>query len=267
MGGLRKYLPITNLTFLITCFAIAGIPPFAGFFSKEEILLASYHSNKIVFVVALLTSGLTAFYMFRLYAMTFLGKFRGTHEQEHHLHESPAAITFPLIILAILAVVGGWIGIPEVFMHGGHRLETFLEPIFAKSNSLAAHDPLSHSTEYFLMGVSVGGSLIALLYALNKYKNYQNSGKEETGIGKVLSNKWYIDELYNAIIVRPVNLIAGFFNNVMEKNVIDGMVNGVGRAVNYGSRQIRLLQNGQVGTYVLLMVFGILALFIIQLFL
>jgi NADH-quinone oxidoreductase subunit L len=150
--------------------------------------------------------------MFRLYAMTFLGKFRGTHEQEHHLHESPAAITFPLIILAMLAVIGGWIGIPDVFMHGGHRLEAFLEPIFAKSNELKKHVPLAHSTEYFLMGVSVGGSLLALLYAANRYKKYENTGYAETGMGKLLANKWYVDELYDALIVKPARSLAAFFN-------------------------------------------------------
>ena len=271
MGGLKKYMSITHITFLLGCIAIAGMPPFSGFFSKDEILAAVYAKNSpwstVLWAIGVIGAFLTAFYMFRLYGMTFLGKFRGTQDQEHHLHESPAAITFPLIILAILAVVGGWIGIPEIFMHGAHRLETFLEPIFAKSNELAAHVALAHSTEYFLMGVSVGGSLLALLYAANRYKKYQNDGSEETGLAKVLANKWYIDELYDTIIVKPVKSLAVFFNNVIEKNVIDGVVNGVGRAVNYGSRQIRLLQNGQVGTYVLLMVFGILVLFIIQLFL
>ncbi len=267
MGGLKKYMSITHITFLIGCLAIAGMPPFSGFFSKDEILAGAFAKNPVLWIVGALTAFMTAFYMFRLYAMTFLGKFRGTHEQEHHLHESPAAITFPLIILAILAVVGGWIGIPEIFMHGGHRLEAFLEPIFAQSNSIAAKHEMSHATEYMLMGVSVVGALIALLYAWNKFNKYQKTDSEETGIGKVLANKWYIDELYDSVILKPIQSLAAFFSNVIEKNFIDGFVNGVGKAVNYGSRQIRLLQNGLVGTYVLLMVFGILVLFIIQLFL
>lgn len=267
MGGLKKYMSITHITFLLGCLAIAGMPPFSGFFSKDEILAASFAKSPAYWVIGVLGAFMTAFYMFRLYGMTFLGKFRGTHEQEHHLHESPAAITFPLIILAILAVVGGWIGIPEIFMHGGHRLEVFLEPIFADSNKIAATHEMSHATEYLLMGISVGGALIALLYAWNKFGRYEKSGQEETGLGKVLANKWYVDELYDAVIVKPLNSMAAFFSNVIEKNIIDGFVNGVGKAVNYGSRQIRLLQSGQVGTYVLLMVFGILVLFIIQLFL
>src|SRR5205085_4364412 len=115
-------------TFLLGCLAIAGIFPFSGFFSKDEILGAAFEKSPVLWVVGLLTAFMTAFYMFRLYAMTFTGKFMGTAAQEHHLHESPAAITFPLLILAILSVIGGWIGIPEVFLHGGHRLEAFLEP-------------------------------------------------------------------------------------------------------------------------------------------
>ena len=271
MGGLKKYMSITHITFLLGCFAIAGIPFFAGFFSKDEILAAAFAKNPVYWAVGVLTAFMTAFYMFRLYGMTFLGKFRGTHDQEHHLHESPAAITIPLIVLAILAVVGGLIGIPEVLMHGGHRLETFLEPIFAESNTLVTslnekHE-LSHATEYALMAVSVVGALIALLYAWNKFSKYEKITVKETGIGRILANKWYVDEIYDAVIVKPIQSVATFFNNVLEKKGIDGFVNGIGKAVNYGSRQIRLLQTGQVSTYMMLMVVAVLILFIIQLFL
>ena len=271
MGGLKKYMSITHITFLLGCFAIAGIPPFAGFFSKDEILAAAFAKNPVYWAVGVLTAFMTAFYMFRLYGMTFLGKFRGTHDQEHHLHESPAAITIPLIVLAILAVVGGLIGIPEVLMHNGHRLETFLEPIFTESNTLVTslnekHE-LSHATEYALMAVSVVGALIALLYAWNKFSKYEKTTVKETGIGRILANKWYVDEIYDAVIVKPIQSVATFFNNILEKKGIDGFVNGIGKAVNYGSRQIRLLQTGQVSTYMMLMVVAVLILFIIQLFL
>jgi NADH-quinone oxidoreductase subunit L len=267
MGGLKKYMGTTHLTFLIGCLAIAGMPPFSGFFSKDEILAAAFARNPVLWVLGLGGALMTAFYMFRLYAMTFLGRFRGTGDQEHHLHESPAAITFPLIILAVLALAGGWIGIPEVFMHGGHRLESFLEPIFAQSKALAPSHLLGHSTEYTLMGASVVLSLVFIVIAWMKYSKFEKTSEEEGGFGKILLNKWYVDEIYNSVIVRPMKSVAGFFNVVIEKNIIDGFVNGIGRAVNYGSRQVRLLQTGQVGTYVLLMVFGFLALFIIQLFL
>ena len=267
MGGLKKYMSITHLTFLLGCIAIAGIPPFSGFFSKDEILAAAFEKNPVYWVIGVAGAVMTAFYMFRLYGMTFLGKFRGTHEQEHHLHESPAAITFPLIILALLAVVGGWVGIPEIFIHGGHKLETFLAPVFAQSTAMEQKAALNHSTEWMLMIVSVSLSLIALIYAWRKFSRYQKTTTASIGISKVLENKWYVDELYAAVITRPLKSLAVFFNNVVEKKGIDGMVNGVGKAVNYGSRQIRWLQSGQVGAYVLLMVVGMLVLFIIQLFL
>ncbi len=266
MGGLKKYMSITHITFLLACLAIAGMPPFSGFFSKDEILAAAFARSPLLWGVGVAGAVMTAFYMFRLYAMTFLGNFRGTHEQQHHLHESPKAITIPLIILAILSVVGGLVGIPEIFMQGGHKLEAFLAPVFAQSNALTEHQHLSHATEYMLMGASVVAALAALVYAWNRYSKYQNIDKEETGIGKVLENKWYVDELYDTIIVKPVLAIAKYFNNIFEKKGIDGFVNGVGKVVNYGSRQIRLLQTGQVGNYVLMMVLGILVFFIIQLF-
>jgi NADH-quinone oxidoreductase subunit L len=267
MGGLKKYMPVTQITFLLACFAIAGMPPFSGFFSKDEILAAAYNNSPLLWGLGVAGAVMTAFYMFRLYAMTFLGNFRGTEKQQHHLHESPKAITIPLIILAILSVIGGWIGIPKVFIENGHRLEAFLKPVFKDSNALLKEHHLSHATEYMLMGVSVAAALAALVYAWNRFSKYQKSETTETGLGKVLANKWYVDELYDSIIVKPVQSIAKYFNQVVEKKGIDGFVNGVGKAVNYGSRQVRLLQSGQVGLYIFMMVLGILIFFIIQLFL
>ena len=133
MGGLKKFMPVTHITFLLACLAIAGIPPFSGFFSKDEILTAALLKNPVYYVFGVIGALMTAFYMFRLYTLTFQGKFRGTHEQEHHLHESPKAMTIPLIVLAILSVAGGWIGIPEVLMKDGHWLHSFLAPVFADS--------------------------------------------------------------------------------------------------------------------------------------
>ena len=267
MGELKKYMNITHITFLLACLAIAGIPPFSGFFSKDEILAGAFAKSPLLWGIGVAGAIMTAFYMFRLYAMTFHGKFRGTTNQEHHLHESTKAITIPLIILTVLSVIGGWLNIPEVFMHGGNRLEEFLAPVFAQSNAIAIKRPLTHSTEYILMGISVVVVLAALVYAWTKFSQYKKTEKEETGLGKVLQNKWYVDELYDAIVVKPILSIAKYFNNIFEKKGIDGFVNGIGKAVNYGSRQIRLLQSGQVGTYILMMVLGILVFFIIQLFL
>lgn len=265
MGGLSKYMKVTSVTFLIGCLAIAGIPGLSGFFSKDEILAGAFGKSPVLYVIGLGTALLTAFYMFRLYATTFRGSFRGTHEQEHHLHESPSAITIPLIILAILSVIGGYVGVPEFIMHGAHSLKDFLAPVFAKSYEILEAHEVSHSTEWILTGVSTALIIITVVFAWNKYSKGPDA--EAKGLGKALENKWYVDELYEKIIVKPLNNLGAFFNSVFEKSVVDGIVNGVGRFVNYSSRQLRLLQSGQVGSYVLLMVVGMLLIFVIQFFL
>ncbi len=260
MGGLKSKMKITYITFFIGCLAIAGIPPLSGFFSKDSILIGAYEHNKIVYAIALFTACLTAFYMFRLLFITFNGKFRGTEKQWNHVHESPSAMTIPLIILAVLSAIAGFVNIPALF-GGSESLTHFLSPVIQQTHQTT----LSHTTEYMLMGGAVVLILAAITWAYFKFKNYEP--KEETSaFGKTLENKWYVDELYNSMLVKPLQAIAAFFNTIVEKKGIDGMVNGVGKAVNYGSRQIRLLQSGQIGNYVLLMVLGILVLFIIQLF-
>jgi NADH-quinone oxidoreductase subunit L len=273
MGGLRKYMSVTHATFLIGCIAIAGIPPFSGFFSKDEILAAAYAKNPVYYAVGVFTALLTAFYMFRLYATTFRGAFRGTHDQEHHLHESPSAITIPLIILALLAAVAGFLGIPEVIAPHAHWLEHYLSPVLAASGAegaagaggaSAAEPAMSAGTEWGLMGLSVALALIGSIYAWGRFSRKPELD-EPTGFGKVLANKWYVDEFYNALIVRPLDLL-GKFLVWIDKYVIDAIVNGIGRLVQYGSRQIRLLQSGQVGGYVLLMVVGMIVLFLVELF-
>ena len=254
MGGLKKQMPITHITFLLACLAIAGIPPFSGFFSKDEILMAAYSANPIYYYVGLGGALMTAFYMFRLYSLTFLGSFRGTHEQAHHLHESPSPMTIPLIVLAVLSVFGGFVGIPEVFVADAHSLEHFLAPIFAESNKLAHAHHLTHSQEYIMMGVSTALIIGVIVFAVTKFKKAAGVNDENSGVAKVLENKWYVDELYDTIIVKPLHLLSVFFKNILEKNIIDGVVNGVGKLVGYGSRQLRLLQSGQVGNYILVMV-------------
>jgi NADH-quinone oxidoreductase subunit L len=266
MGGLKKQLPITHITFLLGCLAIAGIPPFSGFFSKDEILAAAYQKNPIYWVLGAATALVTAFYMFRLYATTFLGQFRGTSDQQQHLHESPPAMTLPLVVLALLAVGGGWIGIPEIFAPHAHWLEHFLQPIFADSAKIETAPVAAPSLDWTLMAISTALCFIGMLAAWTRFGKKPELA-EPKGLGKVLANKWYVDELYEGLIIRPVNALAKFLNNVVEKPLLDGIVNGVGRAIQYGSRQIRLLQSGQVGAYVLLMVMGIVGLFLVQLFL
>jgi len=260
MGGLHKRMKITSITFLIGCLAISGIPGFSGFFSKDNILEGAFGHSVLLYSIALFTALLTAFYMFRLYIITFTGAFRGTKDQEHHLHESPKAMTIPLIVLAILSVIGGYIGVPESL--GGHNeLAGYLSPVV---KSVEHH--LTHNTEYMLMGLSTILVVISISLAWFRFRNYHIDG-ESKGFGKLLENKWYVDEIYQTIIVNPLKSISAFFNNIVESKMIDGAVNGVGKAVNYSSRQLRWLQSGQVGAYVLLMVIGILILFFIQLFL
>ncbi|HWB26049.1 MAG TPA: NADH-quinone oxidoreductase subunit L [Chitinophagaceae bacterium] len=265
MGGLKKYMPVTQITFLLSCFAIAGVPPFSGFFSKDAILSAAMQSNMLYYVIGVLGALLTAFYMFRLYGMTFLGSFRGTHDQEHHLHESPKAITIPLVVLAALATVGGLLGIPEVFVKDSNWLEKFLAPVFAGSTALTQAKPAEGNSSMELVYMFVVAAIIVavIAFAWSKYKKYEKTTEPETGLGKVLANKWYVDEIYDAIVVRPLNALAGFLKNVVEKSGIDGFVNGVGRFVQYSSRQLRLLQSGLAGNYILYMVLSIVVLFVI----
>jgi NADH-quinone oxidoreductase subunit L len=260
MGGLKSKLKITYITFLIGCLAIAGIPPLSGFFSKDAILLAAFEHNKILYIIGVVTAALTAFYMFRLLFITFFGSFRGTEEQRHHVHESPAAMTIPLIVLAILSVIGGFVGVPEVFTHGGEKLAEFLSPVIP-----ITHGEVSHPTEIMLMGLTTVIAIVAILIAWRRYKNYRE--EQPTSFGKVLENKWYIDELYDSIIVRPVNKLGVIANRYFERSGIDALVNGVGRLVNYGGRQLRWLQSGQVANYVLLMVISMLLFFVLQFFL
>ncbi len=265
MGGLSRHVKTTHFTFLLGCLAIAGIPGFSGFFSKDEILAAAFAISPILYALALLGALMTAFYMFRLYATTFKGTFRGTHEQEHHLHESPAAMTVPLIILAILSVVAGFVGIPEFIIHGAHSLKAFLQPIFEQSYTILPKHQISHSTEWLLTG---GSSLLVIIMVAIAWNRFGKKPDAETpkGFGRLLYDKWYVDEIYNSIIVKPIDALSAFLNNIFENKVIEGIVNGVGRLVNYGGRQLRWLQSGQTGAYVLMMIVGMLLVFALQFF-
>jgi NADH-quinone oxidoreductase subunit L len=257
MGGLKSKLPITHITFLIGCIAIAGVPPFSGFFSKDEILAAAFAKSPVYWVLGVIGAAMTAFYMFRLYVTTFLGKFRGTDNQEAHLHESPMAMTLPLILLAVASAIAGAIGVPEI-MGGHHWLSHQLSTIVGEPTEIA----LSHATEWVLMAVSVSIAVIALLLAVIIYKKKTDEAPTSF-IGQFFYNKWHIDELYNTAIVNPLNRFAGFLKNIIEKQVIDGAVNGTGKLVQYSARQLRLIQNGQVGYYILFMVLGIVLLFLL----
>jgi NADH-quinone oxidoreductase subunit L len=263
MGGLHNKLKITHITMLVACIAIAGIPPFSGFFSKDEILAAAFSKNIIYWIGGVIGAGITAYYMFRLYAMTFRGKFRGTPEQESHLHESPASMTIPLIILAILSIGAGFLGIPAVFAENAHALGAFLAPVFAESEKIVHLQHPSHSTEYILMGVSIAIAAIMGIYALVTFSK-KTETEEPTGIGKAMANAWYVDKIYDNLITKPLHRFSNFLNIQVEKNLIDWIVNGAGKMVQYGGRQFRWMQSGQVGSYILLMVIGMLLLLVLQ---
>src|SRR5471030_1069789 len=194
--------------------------------------------------------------------LTFYGKFRGTYEQEHHLHESPPTMTIPLIILAILSVVGGFIGIPES-LGGHHWLEHFLAPVFEKSNTLAVEASLAQHTEWLLMGLSTAGALLALFYAYVKYiKNAHipvSDAEERPALVDLSYHKFYIDELYDTVIRKPLDALSVFFYRVVERLGIDGFVNGLGRGTIEASKGLRLLQTGNVGFYIFMMVVGIIS--------
>lgn len=256
MGGLYKKLPITFWTFLIATIAISGIPPFSGFFSKDEILAHVFEHNKLMWVLALIGSFMTSFYMFRLLFLTFFGEFRGTHEQEHHLHESPVSMTLPLMILAVLSAIAGFFNFPHIF--GGHsQLTTFLSPVIKKSFD---NTFLDASTEIMLMAISVITALIALglayyLYMVKKSRPVVDG--QEAGLQKIIYNKYYVDELYNAAIVKPINALGDFSHRVIEKSGIDRLVNSIGDLVEGLSNEARLIQTGSTGQYLFVMVISI----------
>ncbi len=259
MGGLKKYLPITFATFLIGVLAISGIPPFAGFFSKDEILASAFAHNPVIWGLALFASLLTVFYMFRLLYLTFFGNVRASNEVMSHIHESPRSITLPLIVLAVLSTVGGFMGVPEV-LGGSHWLNNYLAPVFAQSTAVVQHHHLSHSTEYALMGLVIALTIVVIILAYNRYakKNHVPAADAQlSGVAKVLANKYYIDELYNAIIVKPLYWLSNLFDIFIERLGIDKLVNAFGGSVMEGGKVARLTQNGSIGYYIFLMVIGI----------
>jgi len=265
MGGLRKKLPITFLTFLIATIAISGIPPFAGFFSKDEILAHVFEHNKLLWVIGVLGSLMTSFYMFRLLFLTFFGKFRGTHEQEHHLHESPASMTIPLIILAVLSAVGGFIGVPEA-LHGSHHLAEFMSPLYEASRQVnpSAFLPteLSHSEEYLLMGVSVAVALVSAIVAYVMYVQKASvpasDSQEKSSLQGLVYNKYYVDELYDNVFVKPIKTLSNALYSFGEF-FIDLFVNATVRITQFLAGQLKKTQTGSTGDYVFAMVLGIVA--------
>jgi NADH-quinone oxidoreductase subunit L len=268
MGGLKKKLPVTFLVFLAGTLAIAGVPPFAGFFSKDEILADVYLQNKFLFVLLSATSVITAYYMFRVLLLTFYGNFRGTHEQEHHLHESPGVMTIPLIILAVLSTVGGFMGLPPVFSEH-HAFKSYLEPLLSFPAGFNQEEP-SHFFEYAVMGIATGVLVIVWMLAHNRFvkrTSVMPLNEDEFGSStRVLYNKYYVDEIYETLFVKPLKSISSLFYKVFDIAIIDGVVNGTGLATTKASGVLRRLQTGGIGFYIFVMVSGILLILLLNLF-
>ena len=252
MGGLRKAMPITFWTMMISTLAIAGIFPFAGFWSKDEILMVAFEHNKVLWFVASIASIMTAFYMFRLMYLTFFKDFRGTQEQKNNLHESPSLITIPLVILAILAFIGGAINLP-----GSNWLNHFLEPILATK-----HEEHALGTqEYMLMGIALAGAVFGILWAYSKYIKQAFIPKEDAeivGLNKVIYNKYYVDEFYAFLIVRPLNSLSNFFRTTLEPT-LGKVVFSFGTVANGIGTQGKKLQTGSIGLYLFAFVIGVVA--------
>ncbi|BCR06908.1 NADH-quinone oxidoreductase subunit L [Desulfuromonas versatilis] len=268
MGGLRKKMPVTWATFGISCLAIAGMPFFSGFFSKDEILwwtFASTRGSMLVWIIGSIAACMTAFYMFRCLYMTFHGEQKTHAKAKDHVHESPWVITLPLVVLAALATVGGLVGIPHAIdvLHVGNRLEGFLAPVFHQTQQV--YEISAHGTaavERWLMVLSVVIGLVGIGLATVMYmKKPELPAKfvsKFSGLHRIVFNKWYIDELYDALFVNPCKRLGTFLWKGFDVMVVDGAVNGVAGLVNLWSKGLRHVQSGLVHNYALSMVVGVI---------
>ncbi|MGH3731951.1 MAG: NADH-quinone oxidoreductase subunit L [Acidimicrobiales bacterium] len=248
MGGLGKYLPLTFPTFLIAWLAISGIPPFSGFFAKGDILTKVFEHNKFLWGLGVVTAILTAYYMTRLFVMTFRGTERFREETDRHdPHESPWVMTLPLIVLAVLAALGGVIDLP--WAHEA-ALSGFLTPVLGYVPTVAA---ASTAEQWILAGVDVVAALIGLAAAATIWRDLKEGERFES---KFLEHVWYWDDAYDATIGRPLSEVAIFSDTVVETKVIDGAVTGVAVVVRNGAEGLRKIQSGFVRQYALAMVLG-----------
>jgi NADH-quinone oxidoreductase subunit L len=262
MGGLKSKMPITFITFMLGTIAIAGIPPFAGFFSKDEILASLYHHDPIMWGLAIVGSALTSFYMFRVFILTFYGEFRGTDKQAHHLHESPITMTLPLIILAVFSVGGGLINLPH-FAGGNEFLAHWLAPLLPEAGEAGEVNFLSLEGGAPLLAAFLPAFLA--IYVFGMQKSVPSEDAEISGIQKVIYHKFYIDELYDMLFVKPIAFLSNFFFQVIDFLVIDLFVEGLGRFVKYASSEFRRAQTGNVGIYLFCMVAAIVVILFVSL--
>ncbi len=265
MGGLKSKIPKTFITMLIGTLAISGIPGLSGFFSKDEILWYAFSAERghwLLWLIGAVAAGITAFYMFRLIFMTFFGKERLKSEARHHLHESPPVMTIPLMILAVLSIIGGYVGIPHVL--GGHNsFAHFLDPVIAK---VPTHGDVHHSAalEIILMILSV---LIALAGIYIAYRLYAVDPKLPVRIGErfaqlrnVLYNKYYVDEIYGFLFVKPFIKLSELLYNIADKVFIDGTVNLTGYGAVWTGEVIKWFQTGYLRNYIVTFMIGVVIL-------
>ncbi len=265
MGGLKSKMKITFVTFFIASLAIAGVPPLSGFFSKDLIVFETFREIGIPFmIIALIASAMTAIYIFRTVALTFYGKPR--YDSAHvHPHESPSTMTVPLIILAILSVIGGFIGIPE-FMELPTYLKEWLDPVFMKSTAviLSLH-PEKHpslTTEILLVLIAVVVAVGSIIFAFKVYAK-QETFPEPKGFGKVLENKYYVDEGYDKIVITPLKKTSeNFLYNIFDVKIIDGAVNGIAKYLSNISKDWRKIQSGVIQDYSTIAVAGVILIFL-----
>ncbi len=257
MGALRTKLPITFWTMLIATLAISAVPPFSGYFSKDLILEAAYESgHTALWILGVITAGLTSFYMFRLIFMTFFGESRVDHEKEHHIHESPPSMAIPLIALAVLSSVGGWVGLPEG-LAWGDAFARFLAPVVGDFKPLVVGNPAMLS----LVATSLGGIgiIVAYLFYIRLPGLPVILAWRLKGAHQLLLNKWYIDELYNFFVTRP---LFWFSNTILNRGVdhyaIDGAVNGAGLTVETTGEAVRRVESGNVQHYAFVYLLGVL---------
>jgi len=263
MGGLAPRLPWTHATMLIATLAIAGLPPFAGFFSKDEILSSAFAFGHYgVWLVGLVGAVITAFYMFRLYVLCFRGSSRVPHQAEHPLHESPPSMIVPLAVLAALSIVGGWVGLP--FQKGGHAFERWLAPVFGPGPVVAPRPERSAGIEWALIAASVAAGLLGIGMAFRLYlRNPARAtalAERYASLRTLLQNKYWVDEFYDATVVRFFAWLAQWFWRFWDEVIVDGAVNAVGYTLEGAAAILRLFQTGFVGTYALFLVLGVAAL-------
>ncbi len=278
MGALRKKIPITFWTFFIATLAIAGVPGLSGFFSKDEILwqaFSSSHGHFLLWLVAAVAAGMTAFYMFRALFMTFFGESRVDHQVAHHIHESPKIMTVPLIILAVLSIIGGWVGIPHV-LGGANHIHEFLAPVLGGAEPAKAHAGITLISQAWASGGEAGGHsaawellmmvvsvIIALIGIGIAYLFYIKSpglpkqlAEKWRGLYQLVLNKYYIDELYEVLFINSLKGLGIGLWRGFDDFFIDGTVNGLAYLIGWISGGLRKIQTGLVQSYAFSMIIG-----------